>query len=234
MPPPGSPSSMPPQRTRATPTSCGGCGPWLDHPCSWTMNMQMYPQKIVRVLERGRARSPSPVLIHCLPGDATRTRHHRLAPASACRRHSRGDRREATRQASVAPQSTGATGCSFDQVTRRSGALPPTKGRPGTSSTPRSTIAVRSCSDCVDTFDAQGYPHRSRRRRGREAPARGPCYVGSSPAAPPGRARQNATERVARRMPCGRPLDRRPSGVRGGVIVGAGRSIRLVPDRSRR
>lgn len=43
------------------------CGPWLDHPCSWTTNLQMYPQKIVRVLD-AVARATSPVLIHCAGG----------------------------------------------------------------------------------------------------------------------------------------------------------------------
>ena len=43
------------------------CGPWLDHPCSWTVNLQMYPAKIARVLE-AVGRSTSPVLIHCAGG----------------------------------------------------------------------------------------------------------------------------------------------------------------------
>ena len=43
------------------------CGPWLDHPCSWTANLQMYPQKIVRVLD-AVARATPPVLIHCAGG----------------------------------------------------------------------------------------------------------------------------------------------------------------------
>lgn len=43
------------------------CGPSLDHPCSWTANLQMYPLKIVRVLD-AVARAASPVLIHCAGG----------------------------------------------------------------------------------------------------------------------------------------------------------------------
>lgn len=43
------------------------CGPWLDHPCSWTTNMQMYPEKISRVLDVV-VRATSPVLIHCAGG----------------------------------------------------------------------------------------------------------------------------------------------------------------------
>lgn len=43
------------------------CGPWLDHPRSWTDNLRMYPQKMVRVLE-GVARAGSPVLVHCAGG----------------------------------------------------------------------------------------------------------------------------------------------------------------------
>ena len=43
------------------------CGPWLDHPCSWTDNLLMYPEKIARVLD-AVGRSTSPVLIHCAGG----------------------------------------------------------------------------------------------------------------------------------------------------------------------
>ena len=43
------------------------CGPWLDHPCSWADNLQMYPEKIARVLD-ALGRSTSPVLIHCAGG----------------------------------------------------------------------------------------------------------------------------------------------------------------------
>lgn len=43
------------------------CGPWLDHPCSWTDNLQMFPEKIARVLD-AVGRSTSPVLIHCAGG----------------------------------------------------------------------------------------------------------------------------------------------------------------------
>ena len=43
------------------------CGPWIDHPRSWTTNLQMYPRKMGRVLD-AVALSASPVLIHCAGG----------------------------------------------------------------------------------------------------------------------------------------------------------------------
>ena len=43
------------------------CGPWLDRPRSWAVNLRMFPQKVARVLE-AVARADSPVLIHCAGG----------------------------------------------------------------------------------------------------------------------------------------------------------------------
>lgn len=43
------------------------CGPWLDHPCSWTDNLRMFPQQVARVLG-AVARADSPVLVHCAGG----------------------------------------------------------------------------------------------------------------------------------------------------------------------
>jgi len=43
------------------------CGPWLDHPRSWTSNLRFYPDKIARVLH-AVAESNGPVLIHCAGG----------------------------------------------------------------------------------------------------------------------------------------------------------------------
>lgn len=43
------------------------CGPWLDHPRSWTPNLRLYPDKIARVLTAVAAAGP-PVLVHCAGG----------------------------------------------------------------------------------------------------------------------------------------------------------------------
>lgn len=43
------------------------CGPWLDHPRSWTPNLRFYPDKIARVLT-AIADAGTPLLIHCAGG----------------------------------------------------------------------------------------------------------------------------------------------------------------------
>jgi protein-tyrosine phosphatase len=43
------------------------CGPWLDHPRSWTANLRFYPDKIARVMT-AIAESDGPVLVHCAGG----------------------------------------------------------------------------------------------------------------------------------------------------------------------
>lgn len=43
------------------------CGPWLDHPRSWTPNLRFYPDKIARVF-RAIADAGGPVLLHCAGG----------------------------------------------------------------------------------------------------------------------------------------------------------------------
>ena len=43
------------------------CGPWLDHPRSWTPNMRRYPEKLAAVFT-AIADAPGPVLIHCAGG----------------------------------------------------------------------------------------------------------------------------------------------------------------------
>lgn len=43
------------------------CGPWLDHPGSWTPNMARYPQKFARVFT-AIADAKGPVLVHCAGG----------------------------------------------------------------------------------------------------------------------------------------------------------------------
>lgn len=43
------------------------CGPWLDHPRSWSANLRSYPRKIAHVLDTV-ARATSSVLIHCAGG----------------------------------------------------------------------------------------------------------------------------------------------------------------------
>lgn len=43
------------------------CGPWLDHPLSWTANLRLCPDKIAWVLT-AIAQAGHPVLIHCAGG----------------------------------------------------------------------------------------------------------------------------------------------------------------------
>ena len=43
------------------------CGPWLDHPRSWSANLRLYPGKIARVLSAVAEADP-PLLIHCAGG----------------------------------------------------------------------------------------------------------------------------------------------------------------------
>ena len=74
------------------------CGPWLDHPRSWSPNLRFYPDKIARVFE-AIAAAESPVLVHCAGGrDRTGMIGSMLlalagpsmpAPASGCRRRMR-------------------------------------------------------------------------------------------------------------------------------------------------
>lgn len=43
------------------------CGPWLDHPRSWSPNLRRYPDKLAHVF-RTIAAADGPVLIHCAGG----------------------------------------------------------------------------------------------------------------------------------------------------------------------
>jgi protein-tyrosine phosphatase len=43
------------------------CGPWLDHPRSWTANLRFYPDRIARIFV-AVAQTREPVLIHCAGG----------------------------------------------------------------------------------------------------------------------------------------------------------------------
>ena len=43
------------------------CGPWLDHPRSWTPNLRRYPDKLAHVFAT-LAAAPGPVLVHCAGG----------------------------------------------------------------------------------------------------------------------------------------------------------------------
>lgn len=43
------------------------CGPWLDHPCSWSSNMLIFPEKFAAIFQT-IAHASGPVLVHCAGG----------------------------------------------------------------------------------------------------------------------------------------------------------------------
>jgi protein-tyrosine phosphatase len=43
------------------------CGPWLDHPRSWTPNLRRYPEKFASVFS-AIAEAEGPILVHCAGG----------------------------------------------------------------------------------------------------------------------------------------------------------------------
>ena len=129
------------------------CGPWLDHPCSWTANLRMYPHKIVRVLD-AVARAGSPVLIHCAGGrDRTGMVCSLLlllagaTPESIVANYEAGFRGAAEHRGH---------GWSFDQVT---GGWVPSADEAWTEDELDAALGDRrpALLDWVETFDAQGY-----------------------------------------------------------------------------
>lgn len=49
------------------PDFLAACGPWLDHPRSWTPNLRLHPDRLARVFA-ALADTTGPVLVHCAGG----------------------------------------------------------------------------------------------------------------------------------------------------------------------
>ena len=129
------------------------CGPWLDHPRSWTANLRLYPDKIARVL-MAIADAGTPLLIHCAGGRDRTGMIGSMLLALA----------DATPESIVANYETGFRGAALHRghgysYTAESNGWAPSADQPRTEGALDTALADRRAAllDWVEAFDTAAY-----------------------------------------------------------------------------